>query len=127
MSSLTSAETDCSWFFDADSGLDPDGFTSPQHGNMTRLRRSPVVGHANAGSPVTPNRVFRHNSFSGRFSVLHFDYHYFFYFFLQHIDKSSLLFTVVVFCCAQTHLLHLVVVPTNTPTESKFTLSDGET
>ncbi|XP_008310305.1 C-myc promoter-binding protein isoform X1 [Cynoglossus semilaevis] len=69
VSSLTSAETDCSWFFDADSGLDPDGFTSPQHGNMTRLRRSPVVGHANAGSPVTPNRVFRHNSFSGGLAI----------------------------------------------------------
>lgn len=50
-----------------------------------------------------------------------------FFFFCSTLTKSSLLFTVVVFCCAQTHLLHLVVVPRNTPIESKFTLSDGET
>ncbi|KAG7523022.1 hypothetical protein JOB18_036756 [Solea senegalensis] len=63
VSSLTSAEADCSWLLDND--LDPDGFTSPQHGSMTRLRRTPVVGQACAGSPSTPDRVFRHNSFSG--------------------------------------------------------------
>ncbi|KAG7999459.1 C-myc promoter-binding protein, partial [Nibea albiflora] len=65
VSSLTSGEADCSSLLDNDSCLDPDGFTSPQHGSMSRLRRSPVVGHANLGSPSTPNRVFRHNSFSG--------------------------------------------------------------
>ncbi|KAM3870268.1 LOW QUALITY PROTEIN: C-myc promoter-binding protein [Diretmus argenteus] len=59
VSSLTSGEADCSSLLDADSYLDPDAFTSPQHGNVSRLRRSP------AGGPSTPNRVFRHNSFSG--------------------------------------------------------------
>uniref|UniRef100_UPI003AADB7B5 C-myc promoter-binding protein n=1 Tax=Centroberyx gerrardi TaxID=166262 RepID=UPI003AADB7B5 len=63
VSSLTSGEADCSSLFDNDSCLDPDGFTSPQHGSVSRLRRSPVGG--NLGSPSTPNRVFRHNSFSG--------------------------------------------------------------
>ncbi|XP_034444461.1 C-myc promoter-binding protein isoform X1 [Hippoglossus hippoglossus] len=65
VSSLTSAEADCSSLLDHDSCLDPDAFTSPQHGSMSRLRRSPVVGHATLSSPSTPNRVFRHNSFSG--------------------------------------------------------------
>ncbi|XP_042351580.1 C-myc promoter-binding protein isoform X1 [Plectropomus leopardus] len=65
VSSLTSGEADCSSLLDNDCCLDPDGFTSPQHGNVSRLRRSPVVGHNNLGSPSTPNRVFRHNSFSG--------------------------------------------------------------
>ncbi|CAJ1056621.1 C-myc promoter-binding protein [Xyrichtys novacula] len=65
VSSLTSGDADCSSLLDNDSCLDPDGFTSPQHSGMSRLRRSPVVGHANLGSPSTPNRVFRHNSFSG--------------------------------------------------------------
>nr|XP_033491455.1 C-myc promoter-binding protein-like [Epinephelus lanceolatus] len=65
VSSLTSGEADCSSLLDNDSCLDPDGFTSPQHGSVSRLRRSPVVGHNNLGSPSTPNRVFRHNSFSG--------------------------------------------------------------
>ncbi|XP_075898894.1 C-myc promoter-binding protein isoform X2 [Nelusetta ayraudi] len=65
VSSLTSAEADCSSLLDNDSCLDPDGFTSPQHGAMSRLKRSPVIGHGNLGSPGTPNRVFRHNSFSG--------------------------------------------------------------
>uniref|UniRef100_A0A4W6DJT4 DENN/MADD domain containing 4A n=1 Tax=Lates calcarifer TaxID=8187 RepID=A0A4W6DJT4_LATCA len=55
VSSLTSGEADCSSLLDNDSCLDPDGFTSPH----------PVVGHTNLGSPSTPNRVFRHNSFSG--------------------------------------------------------------
>uniref|UniRef100_A0A8D3E210 DENN/MADD domain containing 4A n=1 Tax=Scophthalmus maximus TaxID=52904 RepID=A0A8D3E210_SCOMX len=36
---------DCSSLLDLDSCLDPDGLTSPQHGSMSRLRRSPVVGH----------------------------------------------------------------------------------
>uniref|UniRef100_A0A671V5R4 DENN/MADD domain containing 4A n=1 Tax=Sparus aurata TaxID=8175 RepID=A0A671V5R4_SPAAU len=76
VSSLTSGEADCSSLLDNDSCLDPDGFTSPQHGNVTRIRRSPVVGHTNLGSPSTPNRVFRHNSFSenvraSRSRVLH--------------------------------------------------------
>ncbi|CAK6954414.1 C-myc promoter-binding protein [Scomber scombrus] len=65
VSSLTSGEADCSSLFDNDSCLDPDGFTSPQHGSISRLRRSPIVGHTNLSSPSTPNRVFRHNSFSG--------------------------------------------------------------
>lgn len=65
VSSLTSAEADCSSLLDNDSCLDVDGFTSPQHGAMSRLRRSPVIGHGNLGSPGTPSRVFRHNSFSG--------------------------------------------------------------
>ncbi|KAM7414645.1 hypothetical protein PAMA_019456 [Pampus argenteus] len=65
VSSLTSGEADCSSLLDNDSCLDPDGFTSPQHGSVSRLRRSPIVGHTNLGSPSTPNRVFRHNSFSG--------------------------------------------------------------
>uniref|UniRef100_A0A665WCH1 DENN/MADD domain containing 4A n=1 Tax=Echeneis naucrates TaxID=173247 RepID=A0A665WCH1_ECHNA len=65
ISSLTSGEADCFLLLDNDSCLDPDGFTSPQHGSMSRIRRSPVVGCANLGSPGTPNRVFRHNSFSG--------------------------------------------------------------
>ncbi|XP_008275056.1 C-myc promoter-binding protein [Stegastes partitus] len=66
VSSLTSGEADCSSLLDNDSCLDPDGFTSPQHGNVSRVRRSPVGAyHTNLGSPSTPNRVFRHNSFSG--------------------------------------------------------------
>lgn len=65
VSSLTSGEADCSSLLDNDSYLDPEGFTSPQHGSVSRLRRSPVGGHTNLGSPSTPNRVFRHNSFSG--------------------------------------------------------------
>ncbi|XP_041651387.1 C-myc promoter-binding protein isoform X3 [Cheilinus undulatus] len=65
VSSMTSGEADCSSLLDNDSCLDPDGFTSPQHGGVSRFRRSPVVGHTNLGSPSTPNRVFRHNSFSG--------------------------------------------------------------
>ncbi|XP_037623475.1 C-myc promoter-binding protein isoform X1 [Sebastes umbrosus] len=65
VSSLTSGEADCSSLLDNDSCLDPDGFTSPQRGSVSRLRRSPTVGHTNLGSPGTPNRVFRHNSFSG--------------------------------------------------------------
>ncbi|XP_068579116.1 C-myc promoter-binding protein [Cebidichthys violaceus] len=65
VSSLTSGEADCTSLLDNDSCLDPDGFTSPQHGSVSRLRRSPVVGHTNLGSPCNPNRVFRHNSFSG--------------------------------------------------------------
>uniref|UniRef100_A0A8C9ZPV7 DENN/MADD domain containing 4A n=1 Tax=Sander lucioperca TaxID=283035 RepID=A0A8C9ZPV7_SANLU len=44
-------EADCSSLLDHDSCLDPDGFTSPQHGSVSRLRRSPVVGHTNLGSP----------------------------------------------------------------------------
>uniref|UniRef100_A0A7N6A3U6 DENN/MADD domain containing 4A n=1 Tax=Anabas testudineus TaxID=64144 RepID=A0A7N6A3U6_ANATE len=63
-------EADCSSLLDNDSCLDPDGFTSPQHGSMSRLRRSPVVGGANLGSPSTPYRVFRHNSFSGLLCIL---------------------------------------------------------
>ncbi|KAM9854063.1 C-myc promoter-binding protein [Aulostomus maculatus] len=65
VSSLTSGEADCSSLLDNDSCLDLEGFTSPQHSNMSRLRRSPIVGHTNLSSPSTPNRVFRHNSFSG--------------------------------------------------------------
>ncbi|XP_068170263.1 C-myc promoter-binding protein isoform X1 [Antennarius striatus] len=65
VSSVTSGEVDCSSLPDNDFCLDPDGFTSPQHSNMSRLRRSPIVGHTNLESPSTPNRVFRHNSFSG--------------------------------------------------------------
>uniref|UniRef100_A0A1A8PH61 DENN/MADD domain containing 4A n=1 Tax=Nothobranchius rachovii TaxID=451742 RepID=A0A1A8PH61_9TELE len=66
VSSLTSADTECSSLLDNDSCLDPLGFTSPQHCSTTRVRRSPVVSHqTNLGSPSSPNRVFRHNSFSG--------------------------------------------------------------
>uniref|UniRef100_A0A1A8M8M7 DENN/MADD domain containing 4A n=1 Tax=Nothobranchius pienaari TaxID=704102 RepID=A0A1A8M8M7_9TELE len=66
VSSLTSADTECSSLLDNDSCLDPLGFTSPQHCSTTRIRRSPVVSHqTNLGSPSSPNRVFRHNSFSG--------------------------------------------------------------
>lgn len=71
VSSLTSAEAECSSLLDSDSCFDPDGFTSPQHGSVSRARRSPVGGYpANLGSPSTPNRVFRHNSFSGSLHVL---------------------------------------------------------
>ncbi|KAF7224374.1 transcript variant X1 [Nothobranchius furzeri] len=66
VSSLTSADTECSSLLDNDSCLDPLGFTSPQHCSTTRVRRSPVASHqTNLGSPSSPNRVFRHNSFSG--------------------------------------------------------------
>ncbi|KAF3688779.1 C-myc promoter-binding protein DENN domain-containing protein 4A [Channa argus] len=65
VSSMTSGEADCFSLVDNDSCLDLDGFTSPQHGSISRLRRSPVVGHTSLGSPGTPDRVFRHNSFSG--------------------------------------------------------------
>ncbi|KAM8860547.1 C-myc promoter-binding protein isoform 2-T2 [Synchiropus picturatus] len=66
VSSLTSGDVDCSSLLDHDSILDPDGFTSPQHGSVSRLRRSPVIGHS---SPCTPDRVFRHNSFSGALAL----------------------------------------------------------
>ncbi|KAM4618236.1 C-myc promoter-binding protein [Polymixia lowei] len=65
VSSMTSGEPDCASLLDADAFLDPDGFTSPQHGGVSRLRRSPAGGRAALDSPGTPNRVFRHNSFSG--------------------------------------------------------------
>uniref|UniRef100_A0AAX7U1V3 DENN/MADD domain containing 4A n=1 Tax=Astatotilapia calliptera TaxID=8154 RepID=A0AAX7U1V3_ASTCA len=52
VSSLTSGEADCSSLLDNDSCLDPDGFTSPQHGSVSRVRRSPVGHHhTNLGSP----------------------------------------------------------------------------
>uniref|UniRef100_A0A669CK21 DENN/MADD domain containing 4A n=1 Tax=Oreochromis niloticus TaxID=8128 RepID=A0A669CK21_ORENI len=58
VSSLTSGEADCFSLLDNDSCLDPDGFTSPQHGSVSRVRRSPVGHHhTNLGSPGTPNRV----------------------------------------------------------------------
>ncbi|XP_047452080.1 C-myc promoter-binding protein isoform X2 [Mugil cephalus] len=70
VSSLTSAEAECSSLLDNDSCLDPDAFTSPQHGSVSRVRRSPVGTYApNLGSPNTPNRVFRHNSFSGGLAI----------------------------------------------------------
>ncbi|KAK7891235.1 hypothetical protein WMY93_023198 [Mugilogobius chulae] len=55
VSSLTSAEVDCSSLLDTELCLDPEGFTSPQHLTSRGHRRS----------PSTPDRVFRHNSFSG--------------------------------------------------------------
>uniref|UniRef100_A0A8C6LFV8 DENN domain containing 4A n=1 Tax=Nothobranchius furzeri TaxID=105023 RepID=A0A8C6LFV8_NOTFU len=58
VSSLTSADTECSSLLDNDSCLDPLGFTSPQHCSTTRVRRSPVASHqTNLGSPSSPNRV----------------------------------------------------------------------
>ncbi|XP_008410439.1 C-myc promoter-binding protein isoform X1 [Poecilia reticulata] len=66
VSSLTSAEVECSSLLDGDACLDPHGFTSPQHGSMSRVRRSPATAHhTNLSSPSSPTRVFRHNSFSG--------------------------------------------------------------
>ncbi|RVE71782.1 hypothetical protein OJAV_G00055360 [Oryzias javanicus] len=67
VSSLTSAEAECSSLNDHyDSSLDPEGFASPQHGSVSRLRRSPVGAcHPSLGSPSSPTGVFRHNSFSG--------------------------------------------------------------
>uniref|UniRef100_A0A8C5CLF7 DENN/MADD domain containing 4A n=1 Tax=Gadus morhua TaxID=8049 RepID=A0A8C5CLF7_GADMO len=68
ISSLTSGDPECCSLLDADSYLDPDVFTSPQHGSLARLRRSPASGFRTAlDSPGTPSRVFRHNSFSGQF------------------------------------------------------------
>uniref|UniRef100_A0A8D3C904 DENN/MADD domain containing 4A n=1 Tax=Scophthalmus maximus TaxID=52904 RepID=A0A8D3C904_SCOMX len=93
VSSLTSAEADCSSLLDLDSCLDPDGLTSPQHGSMSRLRRSPVVGHATLGSPCTPNRVFRHNSFSGFKTLL-----------------QSLQTTITDDCCSASDILHTLMV-----------------
>ncbi|XP_032443389.1 C-myc promoter-binding protein isoform X1 [Xiphophorus hellerii] len=66
VSSLTSAEVECSSLLDSDACLDLHGFTSPQHGSMSRVRRSPAAAHqTNLSSPSSPTRVFRHNSFSG--------------------------------------------------------------
>ncbi|KAM9375905.1 C-myc promoter-binding protein [Pholidichthys leucotaenia] len=60
VSSLTSGEVECSSLVDIDSSQDPDG------GSVSRVKRSPVGVHqTNLGSPSTPDRVFRHNSFSG--------------------------------------------------------------
>ena len=68
ISSLTSGDPDCCSLLDADSYLDPDGFTSPQHGSLAHLRRSPAAGfRTTLDSPGTPSRVFRHNSFSGQY------------------------------------------------------------
>ncbi|XP_061678218.1 C-myc promoter-binding protein isoform X2 [Syngnathoides biaculeatus] len=69
VSSLTSGDADCSSLLDIDSCLDADGFISPQHGGIARLRRSPVAGHSHLSSPSSPDRVFRHNSFSGGLTV----------------------------------------------------------
>uniref|UniRef100_A0A3B3UNP0 DENN/MADD domain containing 4A n=1 Tax=Poecilia latipinna TaxID=48699 RepID=A0A3B3UNP0_9TELE len=72
VSSLTSAEVECSSLLDGDACLDPHGFTSPQHGSMSRVRRSPAAAHqTNLSSPSSPTRVFRHNSFSGWLNTLH--------------------------------------------------------
>ncbi|MEQ2170681.1 hypothetical protein GOODEAATRI_002778, partial [Goodea atripinnis] len=73
VSSLTSAEVDCSSLLDNDSCLDPHGFTSPQHGSISRVRRSPAA--APQTNPSSPNRVFRHNSFSGWLNMLSFFTH----------------------------------------------------
>uniref|UniRef100_A0A672J3Q2 DENN/MADD domain containing 4A n=1 Tax=Salarias fasciatus TaxID=181472 RepID=A0A672J3Q2_SALFA len=52
VSSLTSGEVDCSSLLDNDSCLDPDGFTSPQHANVSRVKRSPVgASHTSLCSP----------------------------------------------------------------------------
>ncbi|XP_061630492.1 C-myc promoter-binding protein isoform X1 [Phyllopteryx taeniolatus] len=69
VSSLTSGDADCSSLVDIDSCLDADGFVSPQHGGTARLRRSPIAGHNHLSSPSSPDRVFRHNSFSGGLTV----------------------------------------------------------
>ncbi|XP_067090555.1 C-myc promoter-binding protein [Osmerus mordax] len=58
VSSLTSGDPECSSLLEGDAYLDPEGFTSPQHGSASRLRKSTL------DSPGTPSRVFRHNSFS---------------------------------------------------------------
>ncbi|XP_028304260.1 LOW QUALITY PROTEIN: C-myc promoter-binding protein [Gouania willdenowi] len=66
ISSLTSAELDVSSLLDSDSCLDLDAFTSPQHGNTSRIKRSPAAAsYTHMSSPQTPKGVFRHNSFSG--------------------------------------------------------------
>lgn len=57
VSSLTSADADCSSLLDTDLSVDPDSFTSPQHITPRGHRRSP--------STPDRDRVFRHNSFSG--------------------------------------------------------------
>ena len=62
VSSLTSGDPECSSLLEGDACLDPEGFTSPQHGSASRLRR------ATLDSPGTPSRVFRHNSFSSKYS-----------------------------------------------------------
>ncbi|XP_077372897.1 C-myc promoter-binding protein isoform X2 [Festucalex cinctus] len=70
VSSFASGDADCSSLVDNDSCLDADSFVSPQHGAAAaRLRRSPVAGHAHLSSPASPDRVFRHNSFSGGLTV----------------------------------------------------------
>lgn len=55
VSSLTSADADCSSLLDTDLSVDPECFTSPQH----------ITSRGHRRSPSTPDRVFRHNSFSG--------------------------------------------------------------
>uniref|UniRef100_A0A8C5EPX1 DENN/MADD domain containing 4A n=1 Tax=Gouania willdenowi TaxID=441366 RepID=A0A8C5EPX1_GOUWI len=68
ISSLTSAELDVSSLLDSDSCLDLDAFTSPQHGNTSRIKRSPAAAsYTHMSSPQTPKGVFRHNSFSGTY------------------------------------------------------------
>uniref|UniRef100_A0AAX7TQB6 DENN/MADD domain containing 4A n=1 Tax=Astatotilapia calliptera TaxID=8154 RepID=A0AAX7TQB6_ASTCA len=58
VSSLTSGEADCSSLLDNDSCLDPDGFTSPQHGSVSRVRRSPVGHHhTNLGGLALPSKT----------------------------------------------------------------------
>uniref|UniRef100_A0A8C5EV12 DENN/MADD domain containing 4A n=1 Tax=Gouania willdenowi TaxID=441366 RepID=A0A8C5EV12_GOUWI len=69
ISSLTSAELDVSSLLDSDSCLDLDAFTSPQHGNTSRIKRSPAAAsYTHMSSPQTPKGVFRHNSFSGTYN-----------------------------------------------------------
>ncbi|XP_077451452.1 C-myc promoter-binding protein isoform X1 [Stigmatopora argus] len=65
ISSLTSGEADC----ENDLCLDGDCFVSPQHAGTTRLWRSPVAGHPHPTGLGSPDRVFRHNSFSGGLTV----------------------------------------------------------
>ncbi|XP_023811552.1 C-myc promoter-binding protein isoform X2 [Oryzias latipes] len=71
VSSLTSAEAECSSLTENyESSLDPEGFTSPQHSSVSRLRISPVgVCHPSLGSPSSPTGVLRHNSFSGALAL----------------------------------------------------------
>ncbi|XP_061138501.1 C-myc promoter-binding protein isoform X1 [Syngnathus typhle] len=70
VSSLASGDADCTSFVDNDTFLDQaDSLVSPQHAGAARLRRSPGAGHSHTSSLGSPDRVFRHNSFSGGLTV----------------------------------------------------------
>lgn len=78
ISSMGSGDPECFSLFDGDSGVDPDGFTSPKRDGgllLSRPRRSPRRTSQSQESPTAPPRLFRQSSLYGRNKVLHPETH----------------------------------------------------